>query len=570
MRFKIFFISLLFGILAINLFYGACTKSLTTDEAFHLAAGLSYLKTSKFSINPEHPPLIKLLAATIPYLRKKIILPKGDIKSYFELIMFIVRSIRLNCTHIDFLTITARIFLILITMFLGFLIYKVAKDLYGEIGGLSSLFLFCFEPTFLAHGKLIHTDVGASFFYLLYFYALYKVCLRPCLFYFFILSIVLGLSLITKFSMLILVPIHFLVIIFMPFKREWRKFWLAMPFMVFIPWLIVCASYFFKISRVSGEEVGLIAKWFSLPERTLQFIRYIPIYLPPDFIRGIDLVWEHNHVGHWAYLLGRYSKMGWWYYFPLTLCLKESIPILICFFSGLIYCLLNLKRDKKGLFIILPILYYSIFAFSSHINIGIRHYLPVFPFLIIGSGGFCSYLIQKKSYWQIFIVLILIWSALEAVRAFPHYISYFNPIAGGYEKGWRKLSDSNAEWGQDIKILAKFCKKNHINEIEAYCASGWLLPCYGIKFRFFSPLREIYLKKWGGETVSFIEGHPSSEGKNSPYLAIGSSFLIIPPQTAMPEISASEAQIIEKKLLLFQKRRPVAVIGKTIFLFRKE
>jgi len=569
MRFK-FFISLLFGVLAINLFYGACTKSLTTDEPFHLAAGLSYLKTSKFSINPEHPPLIKLLAATIPYFSKKTIPPEGDIKSYFDLIMFIVRSIRLNCAYIDFLTITARIFPILITMFLGFLIYKMGKELYGEIGGLSSLFLFCFEPTFLAHGRLLHTDVAASFFYLLYFYALYKVYLRPSLFYFFLLSTVLGLSLITKFSMLILVPIHFLIMIFMPFKREWRKFWPALPLMIFIPWLIVCAGYFFKISRVSGEELGLIARWLSLPDNVLQFIRYVPIYLPPDFIRGIDAVWEHNHVGHWAYLLGRYSKMGWWYYFPLALCLKESIPILICFFSGLIYCLLNLRRDKKGLFIILPILYYSIFAFSSRINIGIRHYLPVFPFLIIGSGGLCSFLIQKKSYWQIFIVLILIWSALETARAFPDYISYFNPIAGGYKKGWKRLSDSNAEWGQDIKILAKFCKKNHINEIEAYCFNCWLLPCYGIKFRFFSPLREIYLKKWGKETVSFIEGHSPSEGKASPYLAIGSSFLIAPPQAVMPEIKASEAQIIKKKLLLFQKRRPEAVIGKTIFLFKRE
>ena len=210
--------------------------------------------------------------------------------------------------------------------------------------------------------------------------------------------------------------------------------------------------------------------------------------------------------------------------------------------------------------------YPSFFLLSIVLGLAL---ITKFSMLIIGSGGLCSFLIQKKSYWQIFIVLILIWSALETARAFPDYISYFNPIAGGYKKGWKRLSDSNAEWGQDIKILAKFCKKNHINEIEAYCFNCWLLPCYGIKFRFFSPLREIYLKKWGKETVSFIEGHPPSKGKASPYLAIGSSFLIAPPQAVMPEISALEAQIIKKKLLLFQKRRPVAVIGKTIFLFKK-
>jgi len=563
MRFKNFFVFLLFGVRAINLFYGACTKSLTTDEPVRLVAGLLYLKKQEFSVNIEHPPLTKLLGALIPYISG--FCPQETLRPYpslWEAYLFMMQFIRLNCSHIDFLTITARFFPIVITMFLGFLVYKMAKELYGEIGGLTSLFLFCFEPTFLAHGKLLHTDVGASLFYLFYFYALYKVCLRPCLFGFFLLGIVLGLALITKFSMLILVPIHFLVMIFIPFKREWRKFWPALPLMVFIPWLIVCAGYFFKISRLSGEEASLIAKWLCLPERTFQFIRYIPIYLPPDFIRGIDAVWEHNHTGHWAYLLGRYSKMGWWYYFPLALCLKESIPILICFFSGLIYCLLNLKRDKKDLFIILPIFYYSIFAFSSHINIGIRHYLPVFPFLIIGSGGFCSYLIQKKSYWQIFIIFILIWAALETARAFPHYISYFNPIAGGYEGGWKKLSDSNAEWGQDIKALAKYCKKHHIKVLEVYAFNGWLLQCYGIKMKLFKPL-SLYIS-----LPEFLRDIKDIKN-NSPYLAVGTSWFSLPPFALIPGLSSEQSKNIEREISKFQKKGPFEIIGKTILLFKR-
>lgn len=568
MRFKNFFIFLLLGILATNLFYGAYLKSLITDEPTHLAAGLSYLKNLKFSINPEHPPLMKLLGATIPYFSGKIVLPQENIKSYFDLCMFIVRSIRLNCSYIDFLTLTARFFPTFFTMLLGFLIYRIAKGFYGEIGGLAALLLFCFEPTFLGHGKLLHTDVGATLFYLLYFYALYRIYLSPCLFGFILLSIVLGLSLITKFSMLILVPIHFFVMIFILFKREWRKFRMALPLMVSIPWFIVCAGYFFKISMISEAEIKFIAKWFFLPFNSLQFIKYLPIYLPPDFIKGIDVVFEHNHMGHWSYLLGQYSKTGWWYYFPIALCLKESLPILIVFFLGLVYCLFKIPKDKKNVFIIFPIFYYSIFAFTSHVNIGIRHYLPVFPFLIIGGGGVMGNFFNKNLWLRLAILVLLFLAAFEGIRTFPHYIGYFNPLAGGFEQGWKRLSDSNVEWGQDIKSLADFCHKKGIKSLEVYAFNFYLLPCYGIKIRLFSPLRNYFLETMGDKRVLFLEGNKKRECIKPHYVAIGSSWLILPPYALVPGMTPKWAQEIEKRVSQFRSEKPWAVVGKTIFVYK--
>ena len=37
-------------------------KAATSDEPVHLAAGYSYIATRDFRLNPEHPPLIKVLA----------------------------------------------------------------------------------------------------------------------------------------------------------------------------------------------------------------------------------------------------------------------------------------------------------------------------------------------------------------------------------------------------------------------------------------------------------------------------------------------------------------------------
>src|SRR6266540_2067338 len=52
-------------------------ESQTYDEAVHLTAGFSYLTTGDYRLNPEHPPLSKMLAA-LPLLFLKPHLPVED------------------------------------------------------------------------------------------------------------------------------------------------------------------------------------------------------------------------------------------------------------------------------------------------------------------------------------------------------------------------------------------------------------------------------------------------------------------------------------------------------------
>src|SRR5262245_12656295 len=53
-------------------------KSGTFDELVHLPAGYSYLATGDFHLNPEHPPLVKVLSA-IPLL---FLHPKMDLEDW--------------------------------------------------------------------------------------------------------------------------------------------------------------------------------------------------------------------------------------------------------------------------------------------------------------------------------------------------------------------------------------------------------------------------------------------------------------------------------------------------------
>jgi len=60
--------------LAAELVLSIRQQSQTFDESAHLYAGYSYWKRGDYGINPEHPPLAKLLAA-VPLLPLKLPVP---------------------------------------------------------------------------------------------------------------------------------------------------------------------------------------------------------------------------------------------------------------------------------------------------------------------------------------------------------------------------------------------------------------------------------------------------------------------------------------------------------------
>src|SRR5688500_20098696 len=54
---------LLFGLFGFQLWFHATRTSATVDEGAHILAGHRHWQCGDFGINPEHPPLLKLVAA---------------------------------------------------------------------------------------------------------------------------------------------------------------------------------------------------------------------------------------------------------------------------------------------------------------------------------------------------------------------------------------------------------------------------------------------------------------------------------------------------------------------------
>ena len=75
-----------------------------------------------------------------------------------------------------------------------------------------------------------------------------------------------------------------------------------------------------------------------------------------------------------------------------------------------------------------------------------------------------------------FVMLTII--LISTIISFPHYLSYYNILAGGTDNGYKIATDSNYDWGQDIKRLGKWVRNNNVEKIYVHLFSANKLDYY--------------------------------------------------------------------------------------------
>jgi hypothetical protein len=106
------------------------------------------------------------------------------------------------------------------------------------------------------------------------------------------------------------------------------------------------------------------------------------------------------------------------------------------------------------------LLVYGTAALFTNLNIGQRHLLPLYPPLFMLAGAAGSWLVARKRWPCVVIAALLLLQVAVVARIHPHYLAYFNELAGGPSKGYLHLSDSNVDWGQDLPSLAKWLREH--------------------------------------------------------------------------------------------------------------
>ena len=440
----------LLGIVFFLPLFSAQNFSPATDEITHLPSGYSYWKTGEITLNPQHPPLVKV-AAAFPFLFMDLDFNNNDPN--------LIGPIRnewafgqnlLSSNNMDKLLLWGRLSVMLISILLGFYIYKWASELFNYRAGIFSLFLYAFMPVIIANAQFVTTDLALAcfsfitFYYLWRFFSVKSGSVSGRKKHLVLSGLFLGLALGSKFSAAVFLPVIALFILVYAWQRGGELNARIRQLVNFI--LIIAIPAFIVLSLV-----------------------YL---IPTDlgfYVRGLRTVYADWKPGYNFYLNGSFSPDGWWYYFLEAFIIKTPIPALIAFAASILFYK-KIKMDEWSRAIVfLPMILFALVTSIKAHNISIRYLIPVIPFLILYTGGYLSTLIRnlkleiRNSSAKIKVALILalaVWYVSSAVRAYPDYMAYFNEFVGGSKNGYKYLDDSNIEWGQDLKRLGIYQANN--------------------------------------------------------------------------------------------------------------
>ena len=424
----------------------------TWDEGIHIVAGYSYWRTGDFSFNPEHPPLGKLLAA-VPLLALRPSFDTAWLKETPPMAgLYFLYANRLSP---EVLLPAARLPGILITLALAAWIAIWTSRNFGHKPALIALALFCFDPNFTAHGRYVTTDVIAAFFIFLAA-TLWLDCLeQPSHSRALLSGLALGAALTSKYSALFLVP---LLILAGFLRRRWRH----TGILLLTALAFVLAIYTPEVLRFTGPSKlhdHLVGKGpLGAALVSISSAAPLPYW---SYLVGLDRLSEHNTLGHASYLMGQLSEQGWWYYFPVAFLVKTPLATIAAI--ALTAVLIWRIRERRYLTIGLATvaIVFAAFCLSSKINIGHRHLLPFYPFVFVLAG------VVLARYLRVAAVLVAL-LAVESVSIYPHYLAFFNWAAGGPGNGPKYLLDSNLDWGQDLKHLGAYVRRNRVEKLCLY------------------------------------------------------------------------------------------------------
>ena len=400
-----------------------------------------------------------------------------------------------NVDHVFFLS---RVPTMLLSLFLSVFVYRWAYELFGRSAGLLALFLCALDPNLIAHSRLAATDLGSTVLILIACYWTWRLFLQPTWSGVLWAGISLGLAQSSRFSALALGPSFALLYVWRAFvgkgfaiwfpgmdryfesRSGYYRWWERLLWLVVVAGLVVVIG-FVVIWAVHGFGFGSVPGLFPFP---------VPA---PAFWDEFKHIWGRIQAEEGreviAFLMGDLYVGGRWDYFPVAFMLKTPLPTLILLVCGLI--VFPWREQKRWLSVLWlpPAVFFGVSMFSK-INLGYRYILPVVPFVLVICGRAGQWIADKfaqvqgsrRTVLSVVSVVLVVCIAWSGLAIYPHYLAYFNELAGGPDNGWRYLVDSNNDWGQDLTGLKRWMDEQGVERIKLGYVGEAQPPYYGINF----------------------------------------------------------------------------------------
>jgi hypothetical protein len=465
-------------IFAIQLALISRANTITWDEPDHIYSGYMSWR-GDFGLNPEHPPLVKFVAA-LPLLPMQLNVPEMQDRPYRLQAVLGGRDFIFH-NDADKIVFRAQMAASLFTLLLLVIAFLAAREMFNTTAGFLALGLLVFDPTLLAHGALVTTDAAQSCFLLASIYGFYRYVQSPSAGRLMIPGIAAGLALASKHSAVLVFPMLLILAGVEIFRQEpansgsqpsagkrAARHVTALAIIGLMSVAILWAAYGFRYAaRESGLQLNppMEAQLGKVPSPTqakilCEFARFH--LLPESYIYGFaHVLFSADDFN--SYLFGTSYPHAVWFYFPAAMLVKSSLTFLILLaISVWVIASGRLRMRRELAFLLIPPLVYLAVSMKSGMNIGIRHILPVYIFLAILIAGAASVLIKDSRRWRYAVVLLLLFQAISVTRAFPNCIGYGNEAFGGPKNVWRYVSDSSADWAQQLHAVKRYTDERHL------------------------------------------------------------------------------------------------------------
>ncbi len=527
----------------------AIKKSSTWDEPAHILAGYAHIREGMDYISPlNHPAFGRMLAGALPAAFLELDFDKNVRPEQAEGSDFFPYSIKFlygNRVGGDTVLFLSRLPNILLGALLGVYIFLWSEELWGLKGAYLSLFLYALSPNILSNAALATTDMPIAAFFFISSYYLFRLSKDgPSTKGIVMAAAMTALALTSKHTAFLLLAVVATAFIGNA-RKGFSRAALYYVFFAFIVYAVVWAIYGFRFHSASPSYQALYWDRLALSGLTpvFGFLRVIK-FLPEAYLYSVAGVLMGAGSGKLAFLMGKYSTEGWWYYFPVAFLIKTPIPVIFLLIAALLY--LPKERGMKDvlLFVVFPAALVFAAMSAQKVNIGIRHILPVYPFIFTLIGFAPNIRTQSMRAARAVFFGCVLWYSYSAASIFPHDLAYFNEFIGGPGNGYRYLVDSNLDWGQDLKGLKAYMDEKNIGRIK--------LAYFGLADPGYFSIDYEYLP-------SFIILNPRNAKPSTPvkgYFAISATML---QGVYLPDRDFYR---------VFREARPIDTIGYSIFIYR--
>ncbi|MEU3342029.1 phospholipid carrier-dependent glycosyltransferase, partial [Streptomyces sp. NPDC006668] len=408
-----------------------------------------YLHEHRVRLNPEHPPLGKLVIAAgvaiaDPHLDTSY---KGNQSRFAQHLLYASGNDPWR------LMFWARLPVIVLTLLFGLVVFAFARELAGPAAGLAALALYAFSPDLIAHGSLATLDVPAAGFVLTSAWLLWRSRRRPRL-YVPLAGLALGAGLATKMSVLPAVPVLVALAawaVWRPGSADRRRALMrslgAAGFVAVAAVAVVWASYLVVDPRLrwspAGQQVPAVHGLKSL------LVQLMPV--PESYRDGMRIQFGLEKYPWQGFLFGHLYTGSRWYYLPAALLVKTPLGMLALWAAGAVAMVTVRRLRPAAPYVLVPAAVLMASAMTGSRDFGTRYALFMPMFLAVAAG--CVLLVRWR--WASLATgALVVFVAVSSLRTFPYYLPYSNEAFGGPSRTYLRLHDSNVDWGQDLGRLA--------------------------------------------------------------------------------------------------------------------